>query len=115
MARRFEAIAVGDQLMNSAWRAAPYFIVTDVWFDPVRGFKKRESGEMVAVRAIGSDGQLKGPKLGHTIRGLAAQGFVQADIDYISIAAARHQGIADGVVVPIRKPRPLLPTKIWKA
>lgn len=115
MARRFENIAVGDQLMNAAWRAAPYFIVTDLWFDPVRGHKKRASGEMVAVQQIGADGKPKGMKQGHTIRGLAAQGFVPADMDYAAWAAARHQGIADGVVVPIRKPRPLPPARIYRS
>lgn len=121
MARRFEGIRVGDQLLQRGSvgafnRLYPdiYWIVTDLWFDPVRGQHKRANGEMVAVQQIGPDGKGRGRKTPHTIRGLAANGFERATMDYADFCAQREAARQEGTVVNIRfgaviRKRPKLP------
>lgn len=82
-------------------RGRIYYLVTDIWFDPVKGQRRRGSGEMVAVRAIDQAGQERGSKWAHTITGLAAQGYQPADVDFIALARARADGVATGQVVGI--------------
>jgi hypothetical protein len=105
-ALRFANIKVGDQLMQKPtghwYRKLPlYYIVTDIWFDPVAGQNDPIAGTMVAIRQIGEDGEPRARKRGYPIRGLASQQFHYADIDYIAHARARREALNDGRVVGI--------------
>lgn len=109
-ALRFAEVKVGDQVMlepNGHWyRKIPqYFIVTDLWFDPVAGEENETAGRMVAYRAIGEDGEPCGRKRGTTLRGLASQQFQYADIDYIAHCKARAEVMGKGKVVGIGRGR----------
>lgn len=129
--RRFENIKVGDQLMRryvSKWTGSRngqkaegsnetvwYYIVTDLWFDPVRGNEKRDSGEMVAIQRLRENGEPVSHKEGHSIRGLAANSFQYADIDYIQFCKDRMEALKEGKVVGIShgraiRRRPKLPS-----
>lgn len=86
MAHRFQNVKPGDALVSwcqnwttKEWRCE-HWIVTDRWFDPVRGQDKRMKGEMVAIRML-RHGRLGGMKSAHTVRGLAWNGFHYADSD----------------------------------
>ncbi|MBM6593607.1 hypothetical protein [Microvirga pudoricolor] len=77
-----------------------YYCVTDLWFDPVKGFRCRAKGEMIAVRRLDDAGIPMGPKLGFQARGRAAKTFTRADIDYVK----QRRGFSDrenGPVVAI--------------
>lgn len=132
--RRFENIKVGDQLVRTTevkgWRGGKddfkgpptplskttwYYLVTDLWFDPVRGHDNRESGEMVAIQRIRETGEPWGGKQGHSIRGLASNGFQYADMDYVQFCRDRIESMIDGAVVGIGlghkiRRRPKLPS-----
>jgi hypothetical protein len=114
-ALRFANIKVGDQLMKTTvakgWRGGRvkpgdpptelsrhtrYFLVTDLWFDPVAGQTNHVAGEMVAIAQIRSDGSIADRKEPHTKRGLASQGFHPADRDYIDFTKKRLE--AENVV-----------------
>lgn len=82
-----------------------YAVVTDRWFDPVRGFHDRARGDMVAIRWLDQRGEPVGSKWGHTVRGLASQGWRYASMDYQGMAKARLDAMRDGVVVGIGKAR----------
>ncbi len=102
----WEEVNVGDQLMQTpkAWyhRKIPhYFIVTDLWFDPVAGQDDETAGRMVAIREIGPDGDPRGRKTGTTVRGLASQQYQYADKDYIAQCKARASAQAEGKVIGI--------------
>ncbi len=95
MARRFETLVPGAILILRAnWhtereegqrvanenpiRTTEEYIglamVTDRWFDPVEGQRRKSSGEMAAVVPINSNGA--GPrKYRHTLSGLARRGY----------------------------------------
>jgi hypothetical protein len=94
---------VGDQLMRQFGAdagVARYYCVTDLWFDPVKGFRCRAKGEMIAVRRLDDGGIPVGPKLGFQARGRAAKTFARADIDYVK----QRRGFSDrenGPVVAI--------------
>lgn len=127
---RFANIKVGDQVMRTytsrGWRggiddtSAPptelsqttwYYIVTDLWFDPVAGQDNRVAGEKVAIARIQPDGQIYPRKEPHTKRGLASQGFHYADHDFIAFVKQRQEaenvvGIGFGRVI---RRRPKLP------
>lgn len=117
---RFAEIKVGDQLMRR-WTFLPggtdvwYYLVTDLWFDPVAGQKNETAGRMVAVRWLNPrTGEPDNRKQAHTIRGLASQGFHYADMDYTAHIRATLEGIRAGAVVGIGKAhvirmRPKLP------
>lgn len=117
---RFAEIKVGDQLMRR-WTFLPggtdvwYYLVTDLWFDPVAGQKNDAAGRMVAVRWLNPrTGEPDTRKQAHTIRGLASQGFHYADMDYTAHIRATLEGIRAGAVVGIGKAhviraRPKLP------
>lgn len=76
-ALRFADVRVGDELSKRMiWhgqRAVTFYVVTDLWFDPVAGQFDNEAGNMVAVRRIEPfPTDRKDP---HSRRGLASQGF----------------------------------------
>lgn len=118
-ALRFANLKVGDQIMRKPqdgwYRKIPtYFVVTDLWYDPVEGQDDPLRGRMVGYAQIGQDGRI-GRKQSTTIRGLASQQFVYADIDYAALVATKNAAMAesDGVV-PINlahaiRRRPKLP------
>ena len=121
---RFASIKVGDQVMKThkVQRARKdevteyskttwYYVVTDLWFDPVKGQDNHVAGEMVAIVSIKENGALCSRKEPHTKRGLASQGFHYADRDYISLVKQRQEaknivGIGYGSVI---RQRPKLP------
>lgn len=117
--RRFADVKVGDQLMQAnpshdGKRQYPtiYSLVTDAWFDPVRGEDDEEKGHLFAVQQLGADGQPRGRKAAFTRFGLASQGYQYADIDYIGLALARASatdvvGIGHAQVI---RARPKIPT-----
>jgi len=76
-ALRFSDIKVGNELSKRmTWhgeRAVTFYVVTDLWFDPVAGQRDHEAGNMVAVRRI--EPFPTDRKEPHTRRGLASQGF----------------------------------------
>lgn len=110
---RFSDIAVGDQLEERHWsrerlrqqlkRDAPptFYIVTDLWFDPVRGQANEWSGQMVGYQRLGSNGEPIGKKLGNSRHGLASLGFHKAEIDYVGQRRATVAAVADVNVVGI--------------
>lgn len=116
---RFADIAVGRQLVQrpskNLYRGFPlYYVVTDIWFDPVAGQTDPVKGEMIGLAQVKEDGSISGRKIGYPVRGLAPQGFHYADVDYIAQGKARQEGLADGKVIGIRfgahlKNRPKLP------
>lgn len=115
-ALRFAGLIIGDQLMEKArgdWgRKFPTFwLVTDLWFDPVAGQRDGTAGRMVAVIRIDQHGELVGEKYRHTLRGLASQGFHYAKHDRIAECKARLAAMKDGSVVGIGlgRARPKLP------
>lgn len=79
--RRFADVAVGDYLIKERKyrlgerlvRSMEYSIVTDLWFDPVKGEEDRQKGDMVAIATI-TRGRTFG-KQAHTLRGLASNGW----------------------------------------
>jgi hypothetical protein len=106
MAMRFTDLKVGDQLVmepRENWhRKIPIFwIVTDLWFDPVAGQHTRASGMMAAVQRINDDGELFGSKRSHTLRGLASQGFTFARKDIVAERRLRAVALKNGSVVGI--------------
>lgn len=110
---RFADIKVGDQLKeivkynfdDESRQAVLCYIVTDLWFDPVKGQKDHVAGEMVAVVRIMRDGTMCNHKEPHTKRGLASQGFHYADRDYIVERKALVEAITEGSVVGIGRGR----------
>ena len=113
---RFANVKVGDQLMK-IWkdivRGGPvtwYYVVTDLWFDPVKGQDSPVAGEMVGLRQIKPSGDLYQRKEPHTKRGLASQGFHYADRDFVAFAKQRMEaenivGIGFGKVIRQRPKR----------
>ena len=123
-AGRFADVKVGDQIMQrvvSRWdtvarddRAAndaawikherdhgfAYAIVTDLWFDPVKGETDPIAGQMVAIQHL-RQGRPIMSKRPHTVRGLASNGFVYADRDEIAhwnaVRAAHDAGQVVGI------------------
>lgn len=116
--RRFANINVGDQIMlkpNKSWyRGIPtYFLVTDLWFDPVAGQDDPVKGQMVGFAQIKPDGELAG-KCSTPIRGLASQQYEYADIDYVALCKQRLVAMDAKTVVGIGhgrviRQRPKLP------
>lgn len=129
---RFADIKVGDQLQQRSigrWdtmlhdeRAANdagwqrherdygyiYAQVTDLWFDPVAGEDDPIRGEMVGIVHL-HQGQPRGGKRAHTIRGLASNGWQYAERDEIEHWQQVREGVRDGTVVGIgagRRGRP---------
>lgn len=118
--RRFENIKVGDQLMreyvSQGWRGGKddpkqppvklssqtwYYIVTDLWFDPVKGHEKPRLGEMVAIQRINQRGEPSNRKIGHSKSGLASQSYRYANIDYVQFCKDRLAALEEGKVVGI--------------
>ena len=122
-ALRFADLKVGDQLrrdyahiLASGRTVRWYYLVTDLWFDPVAGQDDEVAGRMVGIAHIDGRGDTN-RKETHTLRGLASQGFHYAELDYIALAKAAIAGIAEGKVVGIGRgrvirQRPKLPTSI---
>jgi hypothetical protein len=119
-ALRFAEIKVGDQLMVSyvtkylttdgtgGWIEASdplavwYWIVTDLFFDPVAGEYDELAGRMVAIKRLDRHtGEPMQGKRSHTIRGLASNGYRYADIDFIAHCKAKRAAIASGAAVSI--------------
>lgn len=117
--RRFENIKVGDFVMKDhisrGWRGGKddpskpavdlsktreYALVTDLWFDPVRGEENPQHGEMVAITPIMYGKPFRG-KAAHSIRGLAANGYLYADRDPVAEYEAVVEAAQDGKVVGI--------------
>jgi hypothetical protein len=107
---RFADVKVGDQLARTwpnymnhgdgvvVW----HYVVTDLWFDPVAGQRDETAGRMVAIQRIDwRTGNLVDRKEGHTLRGLASQGFRYAGLDYMSQVKAVLAAKAAGDVVGI--------------
>ena len=131
---RFAGIKVGDQVMKTwtqkGWRggiddtrgpprefsqATWYYIVTDLWFDPVAGQDNHVAGEMVAIAQVKPNGEIRSRKESHTKRGLASQGFHYADRDFITEGKTVVAAMKEGKVVGIGRGeiirrRPKLPT-----
>ncbi len=106
-ALKFAALKVGDQIMQKPrpgfHRGIPaYYVVTDIWFDPVAGQDDETAGRMVGFAQVKADGTLW-RKRSTTIRGLASQQYDYADTDYVGLAQARAtaMGAPDGTVVGI--------------
>ncbi len=78
-----------------------YYLVTDLWFDPVAGQDNPVAGRMVAIVSIDADGYPHHRKAPHTLRGLASQGSRYADLDYIAFCRQRLSAIDEGGVVGI--------------
>lgn len=95
-----DEIEVGDQFVERSSGTA--VVVTDLWFDPVRGQKRPAGGMMAAVQAIGPDGVPRAYKRAYT-RGQLAADFDRADRNIMSArraaaaASARDAGIASSV------------------
>lgn len=119
-ALRFAEIKVGDQLMqtttSAGWRggiddmkapAVPYskttwyYIVTDMWFDPVAGQRDPVKGQMIGIQRLDEKGEPISRKVSHPIRGLASNRFHYADRDYIAFCKTRIDAMNDGAVVGI--------------
>ena len=110
---RFSQLSVGDQLeerhpsrtrlREQFKREAPrsFYVVTDLWFDPVKGQDAEYSGQMVGYRGLNADGEPVGRKRSTNRHGLATQGFHIADFDYIAQCRARVEAANDGKVVGI--------------
>ena len=104
-ARRFAAIRVGDQLQRAHKTyddkvAVWYYVVSDLWFDPVAGQDDDTAGRMVAIQMIDPPtGNPMSKKDGHTVRGLASQGFQYATLDFMTHAKVVTAAKADGTVV----------------
>lgn len=108
-ALKFAALKVGDQIMQkpreSFYRKIPvYYIVTDLWFDPVAGQRDATAGQMVGYAQVRDDGSIW-TKSKTTIRGLASQQFDYADQDFIAMCKARTEALSDGDIVPISMAR----------
>lgn len=119
-ALRFAEIKVGGQLMVSYAseyqtsdgaggyktcknpRSVWYWVVTDLFFDPVAGEYDETAGRMVAIKRLcPHTGEPIQGKRSHSIRGLASNGYHYADVDFMALMAARLQGKATGDVVEI--------------
>ena len=102
VSRKFEDIAVGDQLEQpaSAWlgqiytdtpstrdpnRPARVAIVTHIWHDPV------ESKDYVALALLRRDGSYGKPHEKRTVTGLARCGWEKASRDWIAQLSAVDQ------------------------
>jgi hypothetical protein len=80
-----------------------YYLVTDLWFDPVAGQNDPIRGQMVGFAQVKADGSIT-RKSSTTLRGLASQQYAYADLDYIALAKAKAAAVAEGdSVVSIRK------------
>lgn len=94
-AGRFSNVAVGDQIMRSneyntvARKHFSYYIVTDLWFDPVLGQYDPVKGQMIGYSKIDPTGTVCERKTSTTVRGLASQRFQYADVDFISLCQAK--------------------------
>lgn len=108
---RFADIKVGDQV-RKAWsipsvymahdrRVETFYIVTDLWFDPVRGQENYDAGRMAAISKINSDGTISPRKDAYPLRGLASQQFQYAGIDYLELTRIRKAAHDKGEVVGI--------------
>jgi len=117
---RFAEIKVGDQIMrvwtSKGWRGGKddfkgpavelsqttwYYIVTDIWFDPVAGQRNPLAGKMIAISHIIENGEPYAHKEAHTVRGLASEGFKYADRDFIAFCRERLSAMECGNVVGI--------------
>ena len=100
--RRFDGIKPGDQLVHSRHGETSYWLVTDTWFDPVKGQDNPQKGDMVAVQQISRNtGEVRYQKVAHTIRGLASNGYSWADRDWIEFYKSRLAAYHEGKVVGI--------------
>jgi hypothetical protein len=104
-ALKFGEVKVGDQIMQKprdGWDrgTAIYYVVTDLWFDPVEGQKDPLKGSMVGFAHIKSDGTYD-RKSSTTVRGLASQQYDFADVDYIALCTARNEAFRTGEVIGI--------------
>ena len=108
-ALKFGNVEVGDQLvhahslpgdMNPRYNMPVYYLVTDRWFDPVKGEDDPIKGQMVGLAQIDARG-IPGSKSATTVRGLASQQYEYADIDYIALCFARVHAMKGETVVGI--------------
>jgi len=100
---KFAEVKVDDQLKATRGGNPGYYLVTDVWFDPVKGQRDPAAGEMVAVQRIAPTGKPHGSKWPHSKRGLASQGYDYLGFDYMAQRKAITTGEKAGVVVSIRR------------
>lgn len=105
-ALRFAELKVGDQLMKRPYggdygRHSTYYLVTDLWFDPVAGQHDETAGRMVGLVRLGTDGEPHGTKSSTTLRGLASQQYHYSSIDYSAICKAKVEAVAAGELVGI--------------
>jgi hypothetical protein len=134
-ALRFAGLKVGEQLVQRTeisqtvrdvgadndsykqvpWRAGDaFFLVTDLWFDPVAGQTDPVKGQMVGLVQIKAGGDLWSHKSSTTLRGLASQRYHYYKGDRIAECKLRLAAVKAGDVVgigygkTIRK-RPRLP------
>lgn len=83
-ALRFADVKVGDQIMHAVeskrivngvevpyMRGVHYYVVTDLWDDPVEGQSDPLKGKMVGYAQIDDRGEVSNRKSKTTIRGLA--------------------------------------------
>lgn len=102
---------IGDRL----GRSLEYAIVTDLWFDPVKGEKDRQKGDMVAIATI-TRGMTFG-KQAHTLRGLASNGWKYFDEDPFDLHETLVEAVKSERVVGIgqahiirKRPKISMPT-----
>jgi hypothetical protein len=117
---RFSEIKVGDQLMVAYTtkyttvdgnggtvegefpREVWFWIVTDLFFDPVKGEDNPTSGSMVAIKRLDPHtGEPVGPKRSYNLRGLASNGYHYADRDFTETRRLIRAAAQDGKVVGI--------------
>jgi hypothetical protein len=121
-ALRFAELKVGDQLCRDwnnvlvAGKARWFYLVTDLWFDPVAGQDDETAGRMVAIAHINPRNGETRRKESHTLRGLASQGFHYSGIDFVEHTKAKIAGMIAGNVIGIGRglvirKRPKLPGK----
>ena len=94
MAVKFDNIQVGDQLVERGSGMA--VVVTDLWFDPVRGQKRAIGGMMSAVQIIGPDGEPRSYKRAYS-RATLATTFDRADHDIMAALQAETGAFAQAV------------------
>lgn len=100
---RFSELTVGDQLelknhsldqlAEQIGRRGPrtFYVVTDLWFDPVKGQDGEYRGQMVGYQRLNDHGEPVGRKQSTSRHGLAAQGFHKAELDFIAQCKARAE------------------------
>jgi len=108
-ALRFADLKVGDQLLkvysdpiDTEQKRTWYYLVTDLWFDPVAGQEDETAGRMVGIAHIDPrTGEPRSRKEATTLRGLASQGYRYSDLDFMTLRKTTIAAAIEGKVVGI--------------